>query len=242
MERTPEQPDGAAADAPDDPPDPASGEETDSSPESRVEATVAIVVAVGLMAVLPDRVANHPRWIVDVAAVLLAIVLLLATRKQRQPHRSLRITALFLTGLLSLANLAAGARLVVDLARGQGLKDPATLLLTGGAVWLTNVIVFALWYWELDRGGRMQRALRGHDEGGHSFLFAQWTVEPPFGDHTWQPRFVDYFYLSFTNATAFSPTDVMPLSRWAKMAMMVQSALSIVILVLVVARAVNILD
>lgn len=230
MERTPESPDGTAADAPDD------------SPESRAEATIAIVVAVGLMAFLPDRVANHPRWVVDVAAILLAIVLLLATRRQRQPHRGLRITALCLTGLLTLANLAAGARLVVDLARGQGLKDPATLLLTGGAVWLTNVIVFALWYWELDRGGRMQRALRGHEVGGHSFLFPQWTTPAPFGDPDWQPRFVDYFYLSFTNATAFSPTDVLPLSRWAKMAMMVQSGLSIVILVLVVARAVNILD
>ena len=175
-------------------------------------------------------------------ATTLAIVLLLATRRQRQPHRGLRITALCLTGLLTLANLAAGARLVVDLARGQGLKDPATLLLTGGAVWLTNVIVFALWYWELDRGGRMQRALRGHEVGGHSFLFPQWTTPAPFGDPDWQPRFVDYFYLSFTNATAFSPTDVLPLSRWAKMAMMVQSGLSIVILVLVVARAVNILD
>jgi hypothetical protein len=214
----------------------------DSSPESRLEATVAIIVAVGLMTFLPDRVANHPRWLVDAVAVILAIVLLLLTRNQEHPDRRLRITALFLTGLLSLANLAAGARLVVDLARGQGLKDPATLLLTGGAIWLTNVIVFSLWYWELDRGGRMRRALRSHGEGGHSFLFPQWTVGPPFGDPTWEPTFVDYFYMSFTNATAFSPTDVMPLSRWAKMAMMVQSGLSIVILVLVVARAVNILN
>jgi len=215
---------------------------TDGSPESRAEATVAIVVAVGLMAFLPDRVANHPRWLVDAVAVLLAIVLLVTTRNQERPNRGLRLTALFLTALLSLANLAAGARLVVDLARGEGLKDPATLLLTGGAIWLTNVIVFSLWYWELDRGGHVQRRLRSPDEGGHSFLFPQWTTPPPFGDPSWQPTFVDYFYLSFTNATAFSPTDVMPLSRWAKMAMLVQSALSIVIIVLVVARAVNILD
>jgi len=209
------------------------------SPESRAEATVAIVVAVVLMAVLPNRVANHPRWLVDAIAVLLAIVLLLATRKERAPSTGLRVTALVLTGLLSLANLAAGARLVIDLARSQGLQNPATLLLTGGAIWLTNVIVFSLWYWELDRGGRMQRAMRTHEDGGHSFLFPQWTVEPPFGDPTWDPTFVDYFYLSFTNASAFSPTDVMPLSRWAKMAMLVQSGLSIVIVVLVVARAVN---
>lgn len=212
------------------------------SPESRAEATVAIVVAVVLMAVLPNRVANHPRWVVDAVAVLLAIVLLLATRNEEHPSRALRMTALALTGLLSLANLAAGTRLVVDLARGQGLKDPAVLLLTGGAIWLTNVIVFSLWYWELDRGGRFRRALHPHDQGGHSFLFPQWTVEPPFGDPEWEPTFVDYFYLSFTNATAFSPTDVMPLSRWAKVGMMIQSGLSIVIIVLVVARAVNILS
>lgn len=211
------------------------------SPESRLEATVAIVVAVVLLAVLPSRVANHPRWVVDAVAVLLAVVLLVATRGQDQPSRRLRIAALVLTALLSAANVASATRLVVDLARGQGLMDPVTLLLTGGAIWLTNVIVFGLWYWELDRGGRMQRARHAHDEGGHSFLFPQWTVEPPFGDPTWEPTFVDYFYLSFTNATAFSPTDVMPLSRWAKLAMMVQSGISIVIVVLVVARAVNIL-
>lgn len=211
------------------------------SPESRLEATVAIVVAVALMAFLPSRVANHPRWLVDVVAVLLAAVLLVATRRQTEPHRGLRAAALVLTGLLSLANVAAGARLVIDLARGQGVQDPAVLLLTGGAIWLTNVIVFSLWYWELDRGGRIARAANPHDAGGHDFLFPQWTVEPPFGDPAWEPTFVDYLYVSFTNATAFSPTDVMPLSRWAKLAMMAQSALSIVIVVLVVARAVNIL-
>ncbi|MFM8304933.1 MAG: hypothetical protein ACKOA9_11660 [Actinomycetota bacterium] len=212
------------------------------SPESRLEATIAIVVAVALMAALPDRVANHPRWAVDVVAFLLAIVLLLATRGQTEPHRGLRVTGLVLTGLLTLVNLAAGARLVVDLTRGQGIRTPSTLLLTGGAIWLTNVIVFSLWYWELDRGGRVERAASPHDAGGHDFLFPQWTAEPPFGDYGWNPTFVDYLYMAFTNATAFSPTDVMPLSRWAKMAMMVQSALSIGIIVLVVARAVNILD
>jgi len=211
------------------------------SPESRLEATVAIVVAVALTAVLPNRVANHPRWVVDVVAVLLAVVLLLATRGRTEPHRGLRVTGLVLTGILTVANLAAGARLVVDLARGQGIQTPATLLLTGGAIWLTNVIVFGLWYWELDRGGRWGRATTTHEDGGHDFLFPQWTVDPPFGDPEWEPSFVDYLYVSFTNATAFSPTDTLPLSRWAKMAMMVQSALSIVIVVLVVARAVNIL-
>ena len=212
------------------------------SPESRLEATIAIVIAVALMAALPNRVANHPRWVVDAVAVLLAVVLLLATRGRDQEHGGLQVTGLVLTVILSLANLAAATRLVVDMARGQGLETPAAILLTGGAIWVTNVIVFALWYWELDRGGRWRRAAATHEDGGHDFLFPQWTVDPPFGDPRWEPTFVDYLYLSFTNATAFSPTDTLPLSRWAKLAMMVQSGLSIVIVVLVVARAVNILD
>lgn len=212
------------------------------SPESRLEATIAIVVAIGLMAVLPDRVANQPRWLIVAVAVALAVVLWFATRNEDRPSPGLRIAGLVLTALLSLANVASGVRLVIDLMRGQGIDEPTVLLLTGGAVWLTNVIVFALWYWELDRGGRIARATNPHAEGGHDFLFPQWTVDPPFGAPDWAPTFVDYLYLSFTNATAFSPTDVMPLSRWAKLAMMVQAGVSIVVVVLVVARAVNILD
>ena len=200
------------------------------------------MVAVALMTVLPDRVANHPRWVVDIVAVALAVVLLMISRGRTEPDRRLRTASLVLTGILTAANAASGARLVLDLARGEGIQEAGTLLLTGGAIWLTNVIVFGLWYWELDRGGRLARYASTHADGGHDFLFPQWTVDPPFGDHDWEPSFVDYLYLSFTNATAFSPTDVLPLSRWAKLAMMVQSGLSIVIVVLVVARAVNILD
>jgi len=103
---------------------------------------------------------------------------------------------------------------------------------------LTNVIVFALVYWMFDRGGPAARFLvKGTPL---DLLFPQHTMEP--GDEPWEPVFFDYFYTSFTNATAFSPTDVMPLSRWAKFAMMVESALSLMLAVLVIARAVNILD
>jgi hypothetical protein len=103
---------------------------------------------------------------------------------------------------------------------------------------LTNVIVFALWYWELDRGGPASRAAarRIHPD----FLFPQMSV-PDLVHPDWEPAFVDYLFLAFTNATAFSPTDTMPLSRWAKMAMMVQASISVVVVALVIARAVNIL-
>jgi uncharacterized membrane protein len=111
------------------------------------------------------------------------------------------------------------------------------LLLIGGAIWLTNVIVFGMWYWNLDRGGPAARAqaLKPYPD----FLFPQMTVvdlSPP----DWQPEFFDYLYLSFTNAAAFSPTDTMPLARWAKLAMMLQSIVSLGTVVLVIARAVNI--
>jgi len=117
-------------------------------------------------------------------------------------------------------------------------ENAGPLLVTGGAIWLTNVIVFGLWYWEFDRGGPVARALgtRPYPD----FQFVQMTsreLAPP----DWEPAFTDYLYLAFTNASAFSPTDVMPLSRWAKLAMALQSVISIVTVALIVARAVNIL-
>jgi len=224
-----------------------SDDEREVDAELRYVATLAIVVIAGLMVALPGRVANHPRWLVPSIAVLLALVVLLASLNPRGAddvrHRRLRTASLLLIGLLSVANAASGARLVIDLLRGQGIDDPPELLLTGGAIWLTNVAVFALWYWELDRRGPLHRwryPWRDH-KASCDFLFPQMD-KAEFAGPTWRPEFVDYLYLSFTNATAFSPTDVMPLSRWGKLAMMLQSALSIVIIVLVVARAVNILD
>jgi uncharacterized membrane protein len=122
--------------------------------------------------------------------------------------------------------------------RGVLPLTPAALLATGGAIWATNVIVFALWYWELDRGGPVARAhaTRVHPD----FLFAQ-LQSPDLAPADWEPAFADYLYVSFTNAAAFSPTDVLPLSRWAKLTMMLQSVVSLATVVLVIARAVNIL-
>jgi uncharacterized membrane protein len=113
------------------------------------------------------------------------------------------------------------------------------LLLGGGEIWVINILAFALVYWELDRGGPAARAHAVSDLP--DFLFQQ-MQSPGFAPHDWKPAFVDYVYLSFTNATAFSPTDVMPLSRWAKLTMLVQAAVALVIVVLVVARAINALS
>ncbi len=207
--------------------------------EPRLQVTIAIVVAIGLMLALPSRVSNPARWVLPGLAVVLLIGVFIA-KSSDSPRRNdaLRAVSLSLIAVMSIANAASAARLVVDLVRGEGVKDPAQLLLTGAAIWFTNVIVFGLWYWEFDRGGPVERALgtRPYPD----FLFPQMTVEglsPP----DWEPGFIDYFYVSFTNATAFSPTDTMPMTRWTKLTMLVQSAISVITVALVIARAVNIL-
>src|SRR5262249_4693432 len=126
---------------------------------------------------------------------------------------------------------------VRHLVEGDAGDSGGALLASGAAIWATNVTAFALWYWELDRGGPAARALgrRPYPD----FLFPQMT-SPEVTPHDWEPAFADYLYLSFTNTVAFSPTDVMPLSRWSKMLMLLQSAVSIVAIALVISRAVNI--
>jgi uncharacterized membrane protein len=207
--------------------------------ESRLPVTIAILVAILLELTLDARVANRPRWLLaGISTVLLIGIVVLNPRRMDRRSRALRAITLLLIGLMSAANIASAARLVIDLLNGEGIRDPGQLLLTGGAIWLTNVIVFALWYWEFDRGGPATRAA-GIDPYP-DFLFPQMTT-PEYVPKDWEPEFVDYLYLSSTNATAFSPTDVMPMSRWTKMTMLVQSLVSLLIAVLVIARAVNIL-
>jgi uncharacterized membrane protein len=207
--------------------------------EPRVQVTAAILVAIGLMLALPSRVANHPRWVLPSLAFLLVIGVFVAkSARVERRSRALRIASLSLIGVMSSANAASAARLIVDLSRAEGIRDPSELLLTGAAIWFTNVIVFALWYWEFDRGGPVERAAGARPYP--DFLFPQMT-SPDLAPPEWEPGFVDYLYVSFTNATAFSPTDVMPMTRWAKLTMLTQSAISVITFALVIARAVNIL-
>jgi hypothetical protein len=138
-----------------------------------------------------------------------------------------------------VANIWSAARLVTALAEGQAIVDSAArLLVNGGSIYLTNIIAFGLWYWELDRDGP---AARTHGVDCYpDFLFPQ-MANPELAPPEWEPVFFDYFYVSFTNATAFSPTDVMPLTPWAKLAMTLQSSVALVTVGLVIARAVNVL-
>jgi uncharacterized membrane protein len=207
--------------------------------ESRIPVSIAIGVAIVLEATLAARVSNRPHWLVTAVSVaLLAAIIVVNPVRINRRSRALRALTLLLIAVMSLANMASGARLVIDLLNGEGIRDPGKLLFTGGAIWLTNVIVFALWYWEFDRGGPVARAYATHSSP--DFLFPQMTT-PELAPREWEPEFVDFLYLSFTNAMAFSPTDVMPMSRWAKLTMLLQSLVSLVIAVLVIARAVNIL-
>lgn len=212
-----------------------------TSGEARWEVALCTAVAIALQIAVPGRlVMLHPVWILPALEGLLLIALVTANpHRINRESRVLRSLSLILAATLSLANGWSLALLATDIVRGTQGKAAGPLLVTGGVIWLTNVIIFALWYWEFDRGGPVARALA--TKPYPDFLFAQMTSPPDLVPADWEPSFTDYLYLAFTNAAAFSPTDVLPLSRWAKMAMTVQSIISIVTVVLVVARAVNIL-
>lgn len=207
--------------------------------EQRWPAATAVLAAAVLQLVLPERLTPGPRLLLPVLE-LVTLAALMAADPGRMERRvpALRRLSLLLVGLLSVANIASGTALVVDLVTGHGSDDPATLLRNGAAVYVTNVLVFGLWYWELDRGGPVARAhgLRQQPD----FLFPQMQATDLVGPD-WEPRFPDYLYLAFTNVTAFSPTDTLPLSRWAKMLMAVQAGLALVLVALVFARAINVL-
>jgi uncharacterized membrane protein len=207
--------------------------------EPRWQVSLAILAAIALQLSLPYHLSVHPRFLLPAAEALLLIALIIANpRRINRQSQQLRTASMGLIALISIANASSAVRLVIGLVQATEGEDATRLLFYGGAIWLTNVIVFALWYWELDRGGPVARmlALRQHPD----FLFAQ-MASPDLAPADWEPLFPDYFYLSFTNATAFSPTDTLPFTRWAKMLMLLQSAVSLATVALVIARAVNIL-
>ena len=207
--------------------------------ENRWPAAVAVLAASGLQMTLPPWLAFGPHWLLPALEIGL-LGALVASSPGRLERRSaaLRAGGLALAGLLSLTNATFAILLVGDLARGAGTRSAAALLLAGGALWTANVLIFALWYWELDRGGPADRchAVRMYPD----FAFPQ-MQQPGLAPPGWKPAFTDYLYLSFTNAISFSAGDVAPLTRWAKLMMMLQSAVSVAAIALVIARAVNIL-
>jgi hypothetical protein len=201
---------------------------------------VAVLAAAVLRDTLPGslRISDAP-WLLGTVVVGMLGVLIIGDpgRIDRQAPW-LRVLTDLLIGLITIVNSAAAIRLVTSIIETDPFtNDAKTLLAAGGAVWLTNVIAFALWYWDLDRGGA---AARAHGLGRPAFVFPE-MVNADFVEADWYPKFVDYFHLSFTPATAFSPTDVSAIRPWAKLLMMAEEAVSLVVALLVIARAVNIL-
>jgi hypothetical protein len=197
-----------------------------------------VVIVVPLL--LPARFSLGPKWIIPAVDVLLLAAILVADRA-RDDHRPAVVRALSLALMVVLVAEAAGvtARLVVDLVEGgPETNSAADLLRVGFGVWVYTILAFAFLYWVLDGGGPDAR-LWAPPEYPHLAFPEQ--LNPVVAPPGWRPQFFDYLYLGFTNATAFSPTDVMPLARWAKAAMTVQAAGSLAVLGLVIARAVNIL-
>ena len=211
--------------------------------ESPLWPAAALLAAAGLYANLPtDFIYGSGgggafqvfRWIVPALTVLvLASLAAIPTRGWVTRRRLIIGTIAF----VSAANAVSIILLVHLLINGAGV-NAHDLLTAAVHMWVVNVLLFALWYWQEDGGGPLARPTCPPAQ--RDFLFPQ-QVEPAFADSGWRPLFLDYLYVSFTNATAFSPTDAMPLSRWAKMLMLVQSAISLSLAVMVVARAVNIL-
>jgi hypothetical protein len=178
-------------------------------------------------------------WLTPAVPELMLLIALGWSRPRHQleqlGHR--RTAALALLGLVSAANGVALLALMGSVLAGHE-HNGAELLLKGIIVWSTNVIAFGLWFWGLDRGGPVRR--REPDPPPPDFQFPQ-MENPQLAEPRWHPRLFDYMYVSFTNAVAFSPTDSMPLTRWAKALMLVESAASAITVLLVAARAVNIL-
>ena len=206
--------------------------------EGRWPVTVSVLAAVVLQFALPGQLALLPRYLMPALEIALLIGMTVANpvRIERR-SRAMRLASIVLIFFISAANATSAVLLVRAIIRAT-VNTAGPLLATGAAVWATNVIAFALWYWEFDRGGPVHRA---HGTFQYPDLMFPQMATPELAPPEWEPMFVDYLYLSFTNATAFSPTDVMPLARWAKLTMLVQSAVSLAIGVLVIARAVNIL-
>jgi hypothetical protein len=208
--------------------------------ERRWPAALAIAVLITLQWMLPERLTLGPRWAVPVVEIVMGAVVVAANPlRMRRSTPTLRVLSLGLIAVASLGNAWSVGQLVRDITTGHDVGSAAQLLAGGAAIYLINVLSFAVWFWELDRGGPVERA-NGSDPYP-DFLFSEMTA-PSMVPKDWEPNFLDYFYLAFTNATAFSPTDTLPLSRWAKFAMALESAIALVTAALVIARAVNILQ
>jgi hypothetical protein len=208
--------------------------------EPRWPALLALLAVGGLRLALPEALSVGPNWLLITVVAVLTVPLLWS--HYRGSDTLNRVLGHLLTGIVTL-DMVWSLYLLLR-ALPEHTESPKDLLRSAGALWLTNILVFASWYWRLDAGGPNARELRGAQTDG-AFLFPQMTLDQTtrreMGEQCWTPGFIDYLFLAFNTSTAFSPTDVPVLSRWAKVLMMLQSLISFATVALLAARAVNIL-
>lgn len=208
-----------------------------SNTEPRWPAVVALLAVGGIYTALPSFLIMGPRWLL---LGIVALLLIPTVISHRTGHHELnRVLGYVVSAVITLA-MVLSLMLLIRALPTRAEAAPA-LLQSAGALWLTNILVFALWYWRLDAGGPLQRDRRGvHTEG--SFLFPQMTqYSKTAGERRWSPRFIDYLFIAFNTSTAFSPSDTPVLSRWAKVLTMLQAMISLVIVALLASRAIGIL-
>jgi hypothetical protein len=208
--------------------------------EPRWPPFIAVLAVVGLSFALHADLIFGPRWLLP--AVIIALTVPTMMFHQTGRHDLDRLLGFVISSLLTIALIASVILLVRDLPSHR--QTPVALMRSAASLWCTNILVFALWYWRLDAGGPDFRDSRlAHEHG--SFLFPQMTMSPEareaIDQARWSPGFMDYLFLAFNTSTAFSPTDTPPLTSWSKLFMMVQALISLTVLAVLAARAVNIL-
>ena len=203
--------------------------------EPRWPAFVAMLAAAGVYWALPEPLSVGPGWLL--LAIIFVLLIPMAISLRRGRHDIARVLTFAANGFITLAMIGSLVFLIHGIP--QRRETPTAMLRSACALWITNILVFALWYWKLDAGGPTGRD-RSTGPLKSSFLFPQMLTQQG-SDPNWSPHFMDYLFLAFNTSTAFSPTDTAVLSRWAKIGTMLQSLISLSIVVLLAARAVNIL-
>ncbi len=214
-----------------------SGTSKVANPEARWPVLIALVGVAGISLSLPHSLVVGPRWLLLAVVVALMIPATLAHRAGNH-----EIDALFGYAISAVVTLALAGSLGLLILRLPSKTDSAASLLRSATMlWITNVLVFAIWYWRLDAGGPHEREKRGRHTAG-AFFFPQMMDGAPIENpETWTPRFIDYVFLAFNTSTAFSPTDTAILSRWAKALCMLQSLIALSVIAILASRAVGML-
>src|SRR6266699_2465123 len=207
-------------------------------PEPRWQALLAFLAIGAIYVALPPHLIVGPIWLLPTVIVVLLVPTVVSHRMGK--HSLNHALGVLINGITTLALIGSVILLVRALPSHR--ESPLQLLRSGGLLWLTNVIVFALWYWRLDGGGPTLRQ-KQRKFGSKSFLFPQMQIthdeRPEFACARWHPHFVDYLFVSFTQSSTFGPTDAPLLARWAKVLAMIQISISLCIVVLLISAAVG---